>query len=156
MNERSRHVGERRRHLDGHVVQLAELNRAWVHHPRTELSQLEHLFVANLRELARIRRYSRISRVDALDVGIDVAALGAKRARQRHRGRVRTAATKRRDVLVVGDALEAGDDDDFALVELVRDALRMDVGDPRPGKHARRANPSLSAGQGHGRLLQLV
>ena len=156
MNQGSRHIGKRRRHLDRHVVQLAQLDRPRMHDPGAKLGQLEHLFVANFGELARVRHHPRIGRVDAFDVGVDVAALGAERAGQRDRGGIRAAATKRGDVLFVGHALKSGDDDDFALLELGRDALGVNIGDARSRKHARRTDASLSAVERNGRLLQLV
>jgi len=38
--------------LNGRAVQLAELDRARMHHARAKLSQLEHLFVADLGQFA--------------------------------------------------------------------------------------------------------
>ena len=147
MDQRASDVGKRRGHQDGHVVQLTQLDRPRVHDARAELRQLEHLLVANLGHLARIRHHARVGRVDALDIGIDLAALGVQRARQCHRGRVRSAAAERGDVLVFGDALEAGDDHHLAVAQLRRDALRVDVGDARARKHSRRANAGLGTGQ---------
>ena len=65
-------------------------------------------------EAPRLGHDARIGRVDAVDVGVDLALVGLERGGERDAGRVGAAAAERRDVAVGVDALEAGDDDDRA------------------------------------------
>ena len=62
-----------------------------------------------LAKLARGRDDPRVGGVHAVDVGVDLAHLGAERGRDRDRGGVGAAPPERRDVAVGRDALEAGD-----------------------------------------------
>ena len=78
----------------------------------------------DLVQLARVGDDARVGRVHALDVGVDLAHVGAERGRERDRGRVGAAAAERRDVVVGGDALEAGDDHDLAGLERLAHAPR--------------------------------
>src|SRR6266849_6447664 len=52
-DHRTHAVVEARADVDGHAVQLAYLDRARMYHTRTDRGQLEHLVVADMRELAR-------------------------------------------------------------------------------------------------------
>ena len=78
-----------------------------------------------------LRHDARVGGVDAVDVGADLAVLGAERRGHRDRGRVAAAAAERRDLAPVGHALIAGDDDDLAARELVLDAERPHLDDAR-------------------------
>ena len=69
--------------------------------------------------------------VDALDVGVDLADLGAERGGERDGGQIGAAAAEGGDVLVGRDALEPGDEHDPALVERLVDPARADVDDLR-------------------------
>ena len=85
-------------------------------------------------ELARVRDDPRVGRVDAGDVGVDLADLGV-RARPRARPRV-VSEPPRPSVVTscaVGDALEAGDEHDLVLFERRADAVGAHVEDPRLG-----------------------
>ena len=62
----------------------------------------------------------------ALHVGVDLADLGSGRGRHGHGGRIGTAAAERGDVVVRGQALEAGDDDDVALSQRSQDSRGSD------------------------------
>jgi hypothetical protein len=57
----------------------------------------------------RLGNDARIGRIDAVDIGIDVAAVGLQGRRNGDRARVRAAAAEGRDAVVGRDALEAGD-----------------------------------------------
>ena len=64
-----------------------------------------------------------IGRVDAIDIGVDVAKIGLERDRDRNRAGVGAAAAERRQpVAILLDALEARDDRDLAAVEPLADA----------------------------------
>ena len=54
----------------------------------------------------------RVGGEDAVDVGVDLADVGAERGGERDRGGVGAAAPERRDLAARRDALEAGDDHD--------------------------------------------
>ena len=113
------------------IVVARELDRPQLEHPRTRGCHLEHLLVADRVQLARVRHDARVGRVDAVDVGVDLAGLRAERRGERDGRRVRAAAAERRDVEVGRDALEAGDEDDPLRVERLVDPARADVDDLR-------------------------
>jgi hypothetical protein len=79
-------------------------------------------------ELARLRDDARVARVDAVDVGVDLADVGVERGGQGHGARDRAAAAERRDVALLVDALEAGDDRDRVLSSDRRQAVDVDRG----------------------------
>src|SRR5205807_1075791 len=109
----------------GHVELLGELDAARVHDAGADAGQLEHLVVADGVDLARLGDDARVGGVDAVHVGVDFAAdlAVAGGGVVLHDGgegdgrRVRAAAAQGGDVVLLVDALEAGDDDDLAVVE---------------------------------------
>ena len=112
---------ERRAHVHGHVVLPGVLDAAQGQHLRAAGRHLEHLLVGDPGQLPGGRHDPRVGREDAVDVGVDLADLGAHRRGQRDRRRVRGAAAHRGDVLgVLADALEAGHDRDVALARAPR------------------------------------
>ena len=84
-------------------------------------------------ELAGLRNHPRVGRVDAFDVGVDLADLRSERRGECDGGRVRTAAAEGRDVLIGGHSLKAGDEHDPVLPQPGPDPLRADIDDPRLG-----------------------
>ncbi len=93
--------------------------------------QLQHFVVADLADVAGLRHDAGIGRIDAVDVGIDLARRRVQHRRQGHGGRVAAAAAQRGDVRLLVDPLEAGGDDDVALVQGLADAVggdRLDAG----------------------------
>jgi hypothetical protein len=76
---------EARAHEDAHIVHHAELDRAHLHDLGAERGELEHFLVGDLGKPLRARHHARIGGVDAVDVGVDVAALGLDRRRDRDR-----------------------------------------------------------------------
>jgi hypothetical protein len=95
-------------------------------------------------ELARARHDPGIGRVDAVDVGIDVAAVRLHRRRERNRRGVGAAAAERCDAAVGGDALEARDNGDALLVEHPLEHVDVDALD-QAGRVARGADRQLPA-----------
>ena len=77
-----------------------------------EARHLEHFLEGHGVEPARFRNDAGIGRVDAVDVGVDLALVGGERRRERHARGVGAAAAERRDVAVGVHALEPGDDHD--------------------------------------------
>src|SRR3974390_1423478 len=65
----------------------------------------------------RLRYDTRIRRIDAVDVGVDIAAVGADGCGNRNGGGVRPAAPERGDAARIPVyALEAGDNRDLLLL----------------------------------------
>jgi len=60
-------------------------DRAHLHDLGAERGELEHFLVGDLGQPARARHDARVGGVDAVDVGVDVAALGSNRGRDRDR-----------------------------------------------------------------------
>ena len=99
-----------------------------------------------MRSILRARRHDvRIGRVDAVDVGVDLAGIGVERGRDRDAGGVAAAAAERRDVALLVDALEPGDHRDLAGGERVLDRLAVDRHDPRARERAVRHDLALVA-----------
>ena len=107
-------------------------------------------------QLAGVRHDPRVGRVDAVDVRIDLAGVGAEGGGKRDGGRVRAAAAERRDVELRGNALEAGDEDDPLLVECLVDAVRADVDDLRLAVRGVGHDPRLRAGERDRLVAQVV
>ena len=120
-----------RAHEDAYVMDHAELDRAHLQHLGAERRQLQHFLEADAVEPTRARLDPRIRRVDAVDVGVDVAAVGGDRGRDGHGRCVRSAAAQRGDAAgVLVDALEAGDHCDFpALDEAAHQFAPIDLAD---------------------------
>ena len=108
-------------------------------------------------ELARLPGDARVGGVDAVDVGVDVAALGLERRGEGDGGGVRAAAAERGDPAFGRDALEAGDHRVQPFAELLDQPLgvdRLDAGGAVAGVGAQRHLPALPAARGHAHLLQ--
>ena len=58
-----------------------------------EFSERQHLLVRQLRDLARVLTDIGISGIDAIDIGVNVAARRVKRRRHRNCRRIGSAAT---------------------------------------------------------------
>ena len=142
LDERARRVLERAQDLDDDVVDPAELDRADLHDLGALVGELEHLLVADDGQLAGRRHEPRVGRVDAPHVGEDLAAVGAQGGRQGDRRRVAAAAAERGHLLVGGGpralALEPGDDDDLAALELLAHAGAARCRRCAPGRRCRR------------------
>ena len=116
-----------------HLVHHAELDRAHLQHLGAERGQLQHFLEGDLVEALRARHDARVGGVDAVDVGVDVAAVGLDRGGDRHRRGVGAAAAERGDAAgVLVHALEAGDHRDLlALLEALDQLGAVDVEDAR-------------------------
>ena len=88
-----------------------------MHDARAQARELEHLVVADRRQPPGVRQHAWIGRVDAIDVGVDLAEVGVEHGGERDGGRIGAAAAERGDVAVLVDALEAGGDHDRAVIE---------------------------------------
>ena len=119
-DHRARVVAEAAADVDGHVELLGELDRAVVHHARPRRGQLEHLVVADLLDLPGLGHNAGIGRIDAVDVGVDLAGIGMEHCRQGHRRRVAAAAAQGGDVVRLVDALKARRNHDVPLSSALR------------------------------------
>ncbi len=156
-DQRARHVLEAGEHLQPDLVQHRQLDRAGLQHLGAQRCQLQHLLVGNAVDLARPALDAGVGGVDAVDVGVDVAALGAKRRGQRHGRSVRAAAAERCDAPVGPEPLETRDDRVQPLGELAVEIGRVDVEDPRRAMRAGRLDrhlPALPRARGHVDLLE--
>ena len=93
---------------------------------------------------------ARVGGVDAIDVGVNLAGIGPQHGGQGDGRRIAAAAAERGDVEIVVDALEAGGDDDVAVVEQLLHPLggnRLDAG---LGMRAVGLNADLRPGEADG------
>ena len=108
-------------------------------------------------DVTRVRHDPRVGGEDAVDIGVDLADVGLQCRGQRHRGGVRAAAPERGDVLgVLGDALEAGDDRDGALVERARSRPGVTSMMRARAVHRRGEHAGLRAGERPGLVPEVV
>src|SRR5579872_5931491 len=84
-------------------------------------------------EPARFWNHSRVGRIDAVHVGIDIATVGLDRGCDRHRRGVGAATPERRDPVGLRiNPLEAGDDGNFlAFLESGDQFSAVDIENPR-------------------------
>ena len=122
---------ERGEHLQRQIVAHREADRAGLQHLGADRSELEHFLIGDDRQLARARHDPGIGGVDAVDVGVDVAAVGVHRRGDGDGRRVGAAPAQRGEAAVGGDALEAGNDRDPFFVE-----HPLEHGDVDPLDHA--------------------
>src|SRR5207249_81724 len=126
---------------------FGELDRAGLHDLRAERGQLEHLVVGNFVELAGVGHETRVGRVDAVHVGVNLADIGFHGGGNGDGAEVAAAPAQGRDVAFGRDALKPGNDDGVARVEQLVDFLGCDVGDLRLGVQAVGDNARLRTGQ---------
>ena len=131
--------------MDRHAVFLGELDRPRVHHPRAQAREFEHLIEADPVNFAGILHDTRIGRIDAIDIGINLASVGPEHGGEGDGGRVGTASAEGGDVVMFIHALEPGDDDDLALVERLDYPVGRDVADAGLGVKAIGDDADLSA-----------
>ena len=122
-DERAGRVLERAEDLDGDVVDPAELDGPRLHHLRALVGELEHLLVADDLQLPRAGDDAGVGSVDAANVGENLASRGVEAGGKGDGSGVGAAAAEGRGLVLVGlaggQALEAGDDHDLAVVELI-------------------------------------
>ena len=135
--------------MHGDAVAAGVLDAAQHEHLGARGGQLEHLLVGDGVEPPGVRDDPRVGGEDAVHVGVDLADVGAQGGGDGDGGGVGAAAAERGDVLgVLADALEAGDDDDRALVQRRAQPARGDVDDPGLAVAAGGDDAGLRAGEG--------
>ena len=138
---------EGRADVEPHIVAAGDLDRARGEDAGAGGGHLEHLVEADPRQLARVRDQPRIGGVDASDVGVDLAEVGAERGGERDGGRVGATAAERRHLERGRDALEAGDEHDRAVVQRLVDPARTHLDDLRLAVNGVGDDPRLRAGE---------
>ena len=131
--------------MHAHALLHRQPDRTRLQHLRPDRGEFEHFLVRHLFQLACARDDARIGRVDTIDIGVDVTAIGLHRRRHRHRRRVRTAAAERAYSRLRIDTLKAGNDRDFARRQACVERGGIDLFDPRRGMRVRRADRQLPA-----------
>ncbi len=130
-----------------HVAQHAELDRAHLQRPWRRARRARAFLRTQSCRAAGIRHHARVGGVDAVDVGVDVAAFGADGRRNGDRRGVGAAAAERGDTagrLVL--ALEAGDDGDLLVLREALDQLgAVDVLDARRGVRVVRSGSAIAS-----------
>ena len=124
------------------------LDRARLQHLGALRRHLQHFFVGDSTELAGFRNDPRIARIDAVDIGEDIAAIGLERRRERHGGGVGAAAAERGHPPARPDSLKPGDDGDLPLGQAAADLVDLDRLDARLAVHAVGADRDLPAEPG--------
>ncbi len=131
--------------MHAHAFLHRQADRARLQHLRPDRGQFEHFLVGDFLQFSRARHDPRVGGVDTIDIGVDVAAIGLHRRRDRHRRGVRSTAPERGDAGVVIDALKTGDDRDFARRETRVERGGVDSLDPRRGVRIARRDRELPA-----------
>jgi hypothetical protein len=139
-------VRERRQHPQLHLVLAREFHRADLQHLGTQGRELEHFLERHRRQAPRLGHDPRIGRVHAVHVRVDLALVGLERRRQRDARGIGAAAPERGDVVVVVDALEAGDDDHVSIHQVAADAFLLDGEDACLGERGVGDDRNLPAG----------
>ena len=109
------------------VELLGELDRAQLHHLGSSARHLKHLIVGDLGNLAGRWDQTRIGRVDAIDICVNLAEVGLQRSGQGDGRQIRTPTTQSGDVAVAGATLETGHDHHVAFVESLVNLVGRDV-----------------------------
>src|SRR5207342_3492925 len=116
--------------VDPDAVPPSVLHAPQLEDPRPGCGELEHLLVGDAVDPSGLGVGPRVGGEDAVDVGVDLAHVGAERGRHRDGGRVRAPASEGRDVVLGRQPLEPGQDHDVAGVEGLLDPGRADLDDP--------------------------
>src|SRR5262249_43511020 len=91
-----------------------KLDRADLKPLRSERSHLQHFLECDAVETSGLWDNLRVGRVDAVNIGIDVAAVSANRRGNRHRARIRTSPPQRNNTgCLLMETLKPGDDRDL-------------------------------------------
>src|SRR5579871_1269970 len=140
-------VFETRTHEKAYLLLHRKLDRADLQHLGAERGHLQHLLEGDLVEALRLLRDVGIGRIDAVDVGVDVAAVGVDRGGDRHRARVGTAAAEGGDAAgLLMNALEAGNHRHLVpLLEALDQLVAIDPDDVRGRVRAVGINRNLPA-----------
>jgi hypothetical protein len=132
------------------IVIFANLNGSRVYNTGSKTCQLEHFIETDLLYFCGALEYSRVRRVDSIDISINLALLGAQGRSKYNCGRVRAAPAECGYVFILIYTLEAGDNDNSAFVQLFADSLGVDALYPRLCVIAVGNHSNLAAGEAYG------
>ena len=104
---------------------LAVFDGTGLHDAGTQTGQFQHIPKGDLLQLAGSRHDTGIRRIDAVHVRVNFAQVRLQARCHRHGRRITAAAAQRRDIACIGQPLEAGYDDDIAVVQFLQDAVRF-------------------------------
>ena len=114
------------------LVDHRQFNRARLQYLRSERRHLQHFFVGDFRQAPGFWDDARISCVDTVDIGVDIANIGIKRDGNGNSARIRSTAAKCRDAIISRlDALKSRDDCNFAALDALSNFSARHVGDAR-------------------------
>ena len=109
--------------VDDHTVVAGHLDGAQLQHAGTVGRKLKHLVVGEALEAVGFGADARVGSVNAVDVGVDLAVVGADGGGQCHGRGVGSAAPQRGDLALGVDPLKTGDDHHIAVVEVAFEAI---------------------------------
>ena len=140
-------IVEGRPHESLDLVPHGEFDRTDLQHLGAERGHFQHLLEGDAVEAPGFRDDARIGRIDAVDVGIDVAAAGLDRGGDGDGAGVRAAAAERRDAAgLLVNPLKAGDDRDFAArLETLDQSARRRCRGCAPTRASRRSGSALAS-----------
>ena len=116
--------------MNGNLVTAPELDSPWHEDVGPRTCQFEHLLVGDLWKERRVANDAGVRAEDSVDIGVDLALIGAQRCGESDGGRVRSAPSEGGYLLRVGvDALEAGNDHDLPIIKAFLDPEGPDVND---------------------------
>ncbi len=104
-----------------------QFDRPHLQHLGAQRRHFKHLLEGDPGKPPGLGLDARVGRIDAVDVGIDIAAVGLHRRGDRNRTGIGSATPQRRDAVVGTDALEAGDDSHLSLAEALDQERAVDV-----------------------------
>lgn len=129
---------------------FGEFNGSALHNFGARAGEFKHFVIRDFLDFFGLRKDAGVGGVNAVDVGVDLAKVGADGGGDGDGGKVGSAAAECGEASVLGLPLEAGDDDDVAGVEELVDLFGGDVLDSGFGVDAVGLNASLGAGKGDG------
>ena len=142
--------GERGAHVQGDPVAAREFDGAQVEDLGAVRGHFQGFFLGEGAQAVGLGDDARVGGEEAVDVRVDFAHVGVEGRGEGDGGRVGTSAAQRRHVVVLGDALEAGDNGDLAVLDGAGDALGDHADDLCGTEMAVRFDAGLRAGVGAG------
>ena len=136
---------------DGHPVFASKFHRTDLQHLGAHAGHFQHFLKTDDAHAARLRNNARIGGIDAIDIGVDQTLVSLQCRSNGHRRGVTATTPQRRDIALIVDSLETGDDDNFASAQCGSYAFVVDLPDPRLGIGAVGMHRNLPAGKTDGR-----
>ena len=156
-DHRSRHMLETRQHLEAHPAPHRHGNRTRLQHPGALARHLQHFLERDAADLLRARHNPGIAGIDAVHIGIDVAAVRLQGCGQSHGRRVRAAAAERGHPPVGRKPLKARHHGDLSGRGRRTQCVAFDMPDTRPAMRAVGSDgqlPTLEGPRRHAHFLQ--